>query len=499
MRVTTFVLAISIILGVIVRLVPTLYTQEPFSVDVWPLIRLSNKILESPDTRIWNDTALGGYNNKWPAVLLETVCLSRVSGLAVDSILSIIDVMISILSLILMAYILILRRDSMTYLSTLSILVISSIPSFTLFTSTTLKEVYSYPIALSIILITLVTRGIVLRVTLLAILSLSISLSHPLTPLMILSILSTYLFVYLIDLLEGYRGDRGGDKRSIMIILPVLGIVYLLYTISYGWGGLRYVISLEDLISLTLITASLYGWYALFRHGNSKLTLLILLPIILYFSAEYFKTLSSSELLLYVIPLVLLLLPNIYFKNTLIDISILPIAVAIVFIVFIKPLFLTIVHRVLDYLIISCFLASLIYLSSSRLFRVYTITSLITSIFITMLVIFNVSIGLDQILFYWRYTQSEVESFNIINSLSVERSVCGDVKVMYFLGGSSGSCQLEFLRGVHSDSVFVLYRDNYRYGYVLSPIDIYRLDDSQIRRALNLVYNSMSTQGYIDA
>jgi len=49
-------LVLVIVFAVVARLMPAIAFDNPFSTDVWPLIRLTRVVVEDPSARIWNDT-----------------------------------------------------------------------------------------------------------------------------------------------------------------------------------------------------------------------------------------------------------------------------------------------------------------------------------------------------------------------------------------------------------------------------------------------------------
>ncbi|MDK6027879.1 hypothetical protein QPL79_00670 [Ignisphaera sp. 4213-co] len=68
----------TLVVVVLVHVLIYLATETPFSTDVWPLIEISQRLLNNPDLKIWIDSAFDGYNNRWPGTMLAAVVLNRV-------------------------------------------------------------------------------------------------------------------------------------------------------------------------------------------------------------------------------------------------------------------------------------------------------------------------------------------------------------------------------------------------------------------------------------
>lgn len=51
----SYILFTVLVIGLVFRLIPTTVFNEPYSTDVWPLIRISRKLLDNHDLKIFDD------------------------------------------------------------------------------------------------------------------------------------------------------------------------------------------------------------------------------------------------------------------------------------------------------------------------------------------------------------------------------------------------------------------------------------------------------------
>lgn len=483
-----------LLVAILIRLYPTIATGQPFSTDVWPLIRLCELLLSNPDYRIWDHVVLGGYHNRWPAVLLEGAIYVRVSGLGTEDFFRYVGVVATTTVLVLTLYSLTRRLWGATA-ATLSTLALVSVPSLAIFTSATLKEVYAYPLTLVFLL--LVTRYPAMwGLTVVVLLSLALSASHPLTPLILIASLISYIYVTLVGLIQGSRTPLN-YPRTLLKPLVVLGLVYTLYTVLYGAGGLPYKPGLGDYVNLALIAIAVYGWYAMVGESVAKSTPLIALVVGAILVSTGYRALGELWLYAYVAPLALSLLlaamlnPS---ERHLVASIILPITVGTLYIATALPTLTTLVHRILNYLS-SVIAIAIGYLTSrSESSRVCAAVAVGISLASCVAVVLSTVAGVNPLTFYWTYSEGEVTGIlKHIVKLSTG-GVCGDVKVAYLASYTvdvDTTCGLKLLKGLSAGRPTILYRGNLRLGYVLSPLDVFRgVDPTMFFSSRSLLYAS---------
>lgn len=483
-----------ILAALIIRLIPTLVTNQPFSTDTWPLIRLSKVLLTNPECKVWNDSVLGGYHNRWPAVILESVLFATITSLDPAYFFRFAGVIITQTSISATTYALI-KRYRGTYVALLCTLALTSIPSFVVFTSSTLKEVYAYPLILLLALVTIEDSLSKLSALTFLIALTSVS-SHPLAPLMMIAFLGSYLFMNWVKRLEGSSYLR--SVRKYLFIFLILCSVYVTYMVFYGWEGLIFKFGLSDFLTIFTVVVAVYGWYVLVGRGFKSLLILTPGIMILVLNSGFLEVPSILPILLYVAPFIALFLTYIYKREGrsgegVLESILLPVSVGVQYIAITLPLFLSVLHRLLNYLSF----AFVVFISSlnTRLEKAkrYAVFMIILSLITSMLISINLTFRGDPITYYWRYGDREVVGVsNLIKYVGSEK-VCGDAKIKYLIGDVIAVDSLCALRLYKTSSGYptVFYSDNFRFGYVLSPTDIYLTQElSALTLTRDFVYSN---------
>ncbi|MEB2793527.1 MAG: hypothetical protein LRS41_05665 [Caldisphaeraceae archaeon] len=234
-------LIIIVSLAIAIRLLPVFLLKEPQSTDVWPLIRETNIMLSNNGVRIWDNNALGGYNNRMPGVLLFSEVVSRATGVPAFYIYSFLPSLI-IGESMLIFYLLIKRLGGN---GLLSISFTFFIGSFIIFTSTLLKEVFAYPLFFLILFLACFAEK-AKDLIIIAISSATLAISHPLPTIFLLS---TLLLVPALRLGEKYlNGSKdkqiGGKDRLLVATGIIVSASFALYYFFYGAHGVKgYVIN----------------------------------------------------------------------------------------------------------------------------------------------------------------------------------------------------------------------------------------------------------------
>jgi len=485
-------LLLVLLVAILIRLSPTIATGQPFSTDIWPLTRLCRTLLSNPDYRVWDHAVLGGYHNRWPAVLLEGALYARVTGLSAEAFFRYVGVVATAAIPILTLYSL-AKRLWGTSSATLSSLALASVPSLAIFTSATLKEVYAYPLALTLLL--LLTRcPTSWGLAAVALLSIALSTSHPLTPLILIASVASYTYVTYVKLAQGSRTPLS-SVRPLLKPLAVLSLTYALYTALYSAGGLPYRLDLEDYVNLALIATAVYGWYTLVGGSIAKSVPLIALAVGATSISIGYRTLGEPWLYVYVAPLALSLVLALRLsplESRLVTSVLLPVSVGALYVVTALPTLTTVVHRILNYL--SFAVAVVVGFLATRRWalRACAVVAVATSLVSCVAVVLSTIAGANPITYYWAYSEGEVTGvLEHVASLTTG-GICGDAKVAYlasYVVAVDTACGLKLLKGFDTGRPTVVYRDNLKLGYVLSPLDTYRgVDLGELLRGRSLLY-----------
>jgi len=479
-------LFILLIIAIFARLILYLYYNNPTSLDVWPLIRSSDIIIRDPMIKIWNDTIFDGYNNHWPATILTNTILSLILLIPPEEVYSIISPVAIVTCIILT--IIVFTRDRF-YSSAVPIALMFP---FVIFTSTALKEVYSYPLLLLILYIIFQKTFSRRNLFLLAVLSIASVLSHYFSTLIFIEIFlfSIPLYMYIRDIL-GVRSVNI-DIRNIVIALLFLAVLFYVYNSVYGLGpyGMNRII--PDVYSYTLYSLGIGLVYILSmrRSVEKKFVIALFIVIIsLTLSTVYLgiipRTYTHRSLFeLYVfstfIPLLLPLVISRYYLSSYVDVVIhglsMMIIINIMYIVFFSGTY-SILHRFLLYIAyLSALLASK---SLNKYLHTYIFALLMFLIFIYHLN--NLFVGLDEVVNSWFFNSREIYTANIAKYIDPELVVSSDSKFSYFLALVHPVDVSRFVAfvsmnsfSVCRDCLLIIYSRGLVNGFVVST-EIYRL------------------------
>ncbi|MEM2021704.1 MAG: hypothetical protein QXP80_05725, partial [Zestosphaera sp.] len=377
-------------------------------------------------------------------------------------------------------------------------LVLTSIPSFTMFTSATLKEVYSYPLATtSITLASKDFRGP--TVAILVLVFITLTMSHPLTPLMTVVFTSSYVFVVLVKRLEGLRPSTSSVRKASLAAL-VLCSTYTAYMLVYGWEGLKYKLGPSDLLVLSAFGVAVYGWYAILGRNSARLSLILILPAVITATLTGIRVPADYSIALYVTPLTLLLTLLLATGRGCGDPSsettplTLPIVVAVLYVTLASPPLTSIIHRILNYLTLTAVMTPVILVRRGGIPRACVTAVVLVSLLVGVTSVVNAAVYGDSLTFYWRYGESEVIGLSHLVKYVGDAVLCGDAKIQYLLspGLSAGIvCGFRFTQGYITNTPTVLYTDNFRFGYVLSPLDVYSIKGLNcLSMSKNLLYSN---------
>ncbi|MDW8011104.1 MAG: hypothetical protein RMH84_05890 [Sulfolobales archaeon] len=461
-----------VVVSALIRILPPLVAGSYFSTDVWPLIKSTSKIVENPEIKIWNHEELGDYHNRWPASILSGAVYSVITGSDSSTFFRYTGVTTISICLTLLTYATLAKfvGERRAFASSLAL---SALPSFTVFTSVVLKEVYSYPIAASITSIFVSNPGRVTWVVAL-LLSLALVTSHPLTPLVLASAIASYVFCLRVK--EVRLREKRGELHAVLLSTALL-LIYSIYGAIYAWEGLAYKLGPQDVLSLVAIAVVVYGWYALNR-GSDVVSSLVVTPLALAAIVTGLTGVLKLSLLPYVLAPATLLLtllkkePETRNPVSLVPSSInLPVATATLHIFLAQPVLIPIAYRILNYLTYPAVLSLSTVKLSSRVIAYVQLAALAFGLAYSAAAL---AAG-DPTIYYWVYREPEV--VGLMSTSRYFNHVCGDAKVYYLVSMESGVevgslCGIEVLRELKIVAPLILYLDNFRYGYVLSQVDV---------------------------
>lgn len=478
-----------VVVAVLIRLLPAVAAGRYYSTDVWPLIKSAEKIVGKPDLRFWNHSELGGYHNRWPAVIISGVVYSEITGLDTADFFRFAGVVAVSTCLALSAYTAAVRVSTPRRASICSLVLIAT-PSFVVFTAVTLKEVYSYPVAAALVLVALrrPRRNLLLPIL---VLSLALVVSHPLTPAILASAMVSYVFARTVK--EGGAQIGRSEVSVAGLIAALLTAVYVAYGACYSWEGLRYRLGLYDLAVLATVATAVYGWYALNR-GSKAWCSLLLAPIVLAATVISSASVVRTSTILYALLPASLLVTLLLRRDgstwlAVPDSILLPLTTAALYVFLAQPSLMSAVHRVLNYVVCAAALAPVLVKSGSKFLALLQLTVLLAGMGVSTAAL---TFG-DSTTYYWVYREAEVSALKLSPRFTTE--VCGDAKIQYLMEPEvkvGVTCGVEVLRYSRRSRPLVLYADNFRYGYVLSPVDTYPVRSfEQVSSNLDLLYSNL--------
>jgi hypothetical protein len=200
-----------------------------FSTDSWPLIRLTQLLVENPWIKVM---ALSNRHAKWPSAILFSTVFVEVSGVSVYDFYAFLGAPVVAFTLAILLYVVLggVFEELPRALSLLALLVY---PSFTLFTSAYLKEVYAYPLAVLTLYLSMHTNKLSRWIGVL-IASIALTLSHPLTSLIVIVYSLTVIYVDFVGDLK--NGVEGGvvHKWSLLAAALLMSTLYTLHAALRG-------------------------------------------------------------------------------------------------------------------------------------------------------------------------------------------------------------------------------------------------------------------------
>ena len=227
------------------RLYPYLLSGLPFSTDAWCLIRNAELLIQYTPIHLENEV-FDGYNNYWPANSLFGAVVSETTSLKPIQTMAIFIPVTGALAILI--FYSLTKRLYNAKISFIASLVFGTAFTHAFFTAGVTKETYANPLYLSLILIFLHQTISKQKQTLLlfAIASTTLALTHHLTPIITIAILSSITLAHLID--DVKKGLA--PNKSNFLLTSILIVTVALYFGVYAHRGFKFCITYSDWLSV---------------------------------------------------------------------------------------------------------------------------------------------------------------------------------------------------------------------------------------------------------
>lgn len=466
-----------VLISILIRVVPTLYTNNVFSNDSWPLLHASNYVLLHPNEKIFSLSREFEHHVLYPVAIVESALYVLITGTSVDVFYKLVGVVLLTLAMALSAYILAKYLSYSYKASILSTLALTLVPWFTTYTSAYLKEFYAHALLLLLIYVVAKMRkpcgGFL---ALLLIISTALVFSHPLTTLMAVAILASWFFVNLVHF--ALWRHRLTVSYSMAIASVTVLLMHLVHSLVLAREFV--VINAEDVAMLVLYAGGIYGCYVLLGKASS----ILIVPAFVLSTIAILKVITvplAYTAFFFIAPPVLLLsmgsedISGDSDASRLATSALLVVAVIFVFISTYMAELLSVLHRVLNYVIYAA--VPVAALLAERYGRLWSILSGVL-LALSILVAITVAAGANPYTFYWRYTDHDTMLTAFLEE-HTELSVFGDPKYSQ-ASRAVNSIPVHVLRNLctFGEGALVASRDDLKYGVPLSPVDFFKLDDS---------------------
>ena len=459
-------LLIIVVLSTAVRLYPTLLSGLPFSTDAWSPIRNTELLLKH--VRL-DSNLMDGYNCYWPANSLFGSFLSLITGIKP------IDAMRLGIpfsgSLTLLIFYVLAKRISGNYdTACLASALLAFAYPYAFFTAGVTKETYANPIYMLLILLFL--RGSFLGF---ALSSLALAMAHHLTSAMAIIILAG------ITLQNEVEGLISGKMDSLKpILLSVLVVVTALYFLLYANKGMRISFEPKDILSALSyqITFLAIALYIAFNKNLIKLKISWIMPSAAVLLIVVISTRRAIipgapvfpvHYIIYLAPFILIAPFSVMgLKRNEIVFWLLTMLGVEAYAGFGNPpLGPTLAYRAVNFLWPPLALSSAIGFEGKRRAKVIAFL-----IIVLCLLDFHASVNMKEryMGYFWLYTKQEYQA--ALYLLNTNRIIACDVKISYLLRDyfnikTDVAQGLQFLRGNDRSSLFFLYSEMLKNGYVL--------------------------------
>lgn len=475
----------------IARLIPTVYNGTPFSNDVWPLIGVT---LEIVNTGRVPRPEVSGHHVNWPGSVIFASVYGLLSGIEATRIYSYIGVSVTSISSALLVYAIIFRRTGDRVCALLASLGLSLFPSYTVYTSAFLKEVFAHTVMLLCLYLLLYSAEIK-NIVLIFIGYSALLVSHPIPSLLIIA--ASLSFAYII-VVSHFVSSRGFQQRSPQYYFMV-SIAWLYMFWAYNVLPARLPLSLgtNDLVMLFHCLVTVYFPLILLSPAlNSLLMIALGFPTALYL----IRTTSAPVVWfapIFASPVVVILIGFVQAarsRHAILDHALsfsftLPTVAIVLYVSTYAVQLLGILHRFLNYLVYGV-VFSLPAIASVLEKRV---TTALVSVFaiLNVLIVVMCSLGLVPFLYYWRYTPEDIALreflFNVVNEGVFE----SDPKYSYMMSSIRHITPARVVNICDPGPFTVLPVESLIYGVPLNPVSFIRVGD-HLYTCRSIIYASRS-------
>ena len=457
--------------SLLLRILPTFSTGEPFSTDVWPLIRITRTLIQT-NMPIFCDSTYGGYHNHWPATVLLASVVSGYTGLEPITVFRVVHEAVALV-FGLLVYTIAKRREG----KILAYIIASFTLPLLVFTSSLLKEGLGYVFFMLTVYLIMERRHWSLLVLALSLLI----LSHPLATVMLTAAL---IGVLIISILEGVeRAEVKILGLGALFLITVGGTYNILYAAKpLGLEALMWSSNAALFLSYVL---AVYGSFFLLR-GSTRLYSLLFLAGISLASLVVFTGItplgrampSTSYLYLFSVAaaLAVYLLSRKKTIGTLFSYSLVLASITLLVYSFVgNPAYSWVSHRLVNYLILSSAIAAAHIMPRSRSHEAVVAGIGFAVALSAVLLAPSLYTGDDPLLFYWFYPKSFTTSMDfLISRINSGTNVIGDERVNYYAEyyglRPNRLLELRLLQGqrVEGKYLLVLTPDNAKYGFPIA-------------------------------
>jgi len=237
-------IGILLLTAMLLRLYPYLVSGLPFAIDAWAPIKNTELLLQHTPINLDNQI-FDGYNNYWPANSLFGAIVSETTGLPPIQAMAIF-LPITGATTILIFYALI-KRIYNSQIAFIASIIFAVAFTHAFFTAGVTKETYANPLYILLLLIFLHQKiEKTKRILLFTVTSTTLALTHHLTTIITIVILSGIALARLIKTIK--KGLP--TNKSDFTLLAIITTITTLYLSLYAYKGFRYTLTPSDWLSI---------------------------------------------------------------------------------------------------------------------------------------------------------------------------------------------------------------------------------------------------------
>lgn len=493
----SIIILLTIILSIAIRLMPSVITSAPFSNDSWPLIHATCALTNNPEKRVFELDGIYGHHARWPTTIIFVSVLSKVTGLSVINLYELHLSFTAGLSIGILSYCIglqLFRDKNRAFVFSSGFTLFTS---FSIYTSSFLKETYAHIIVLAIIFYMLKSiRSITYYLTL-ATLSMSLILAHPLPVIMIFaSTLVSQLNNKMDRILRRSQQLSSGLSLLVISYSTIMILASLLYNMLISRQALI-PFTLIDVAVIVFYTVGVYILYYSLTWTHVRLLIYLVVAGTIVVSILSQSTIPRDwSIAILTTPMLIAFIIHRIGRNTSPENPFIP-ARSLLLIISSFSLYLStwltialsIIHRILNYLVYPFSY----YLASPRN-TIKSYMGVLISLILTFSTIIAIALSPLPLFYYWRYTQRDLETSILLENYSHPGIVIyGDVKYSYMIMNIVREAPIDVIsnpcRRVKEGHLLLVSIDNLKYGYPITPLDYVGVRDDLVR-CLSLVFNN---------